>query len=286
MRLKWGAVGVFILLILTPAGRGAAQEAEGPSDATPTPIDAILSPPPTETPTVQSPPVPSAPPPPTPEPPVSLPPAPLPSPAAEVTATPAPAPIHVVPRIARTPPRNTAKLVELLSPLTEWGPSIEDVLQEGMDRFPVKGQSYYSDDWLAARYNPTFHLHRGVDIFADFGTPVRAPTAGVVTRIASAGPGGNSVTILGGDDTTYYFAHLSSAAEGLEVGQSVELGTLLGYVGNTGNASGGLPHLHFEIRENGTAIPPKPIIDGWLDQAELAAGDFIEAQRLVLELER
>lgn len=261
-----------------------AQEADGPSDATATPIDAILSPPPT--PTVPSPPAPSTPAPATPEPLAPLPPEPLPPPVTEATATPAPAPVYVVPRIERTPPRDTSKLVELLSPLTEWGLSIEDVLQEGMDRFPVKGPSHYSDDWLAARYNPTFHLHRGVDIFADFGTPVRATTAGVVTRIAGTGPGGNSVTVLGGDDTTYYFAHLLSPAEGLAVGQSVELGTLLGYVGNTGNASGGAPHLHFEVRENGVAVPPKPIIDGWLDQAEAAAPDFIEAQRLVLELER
>ncbi len=283
MSLKWGAVGVFVLLVLTPANGSTAQEAGGPTDDATTPIDAILNPPPTATQMVESSPVPSALPPPTPAPPTPLPPTPLPPPVeASVATTPAP----YVPRLPRTPPRNTAKLVELLSPLTEWGPTIEDILQEGMDRFPVKGPSYYSDDWLAARYNPTFHLHRGVDIFAEDGTPVRAPTAGVVTRIASSGPGGNSVTILGGDDATYYFAHLLSPAEGLEVGQSVELGTLLGFVGNSGNAVGGPSHLHFEIRQDGRAIPPKPIIDGWLDQAEAAAGDFIEAQRLVLELER
>jgi murein DD-endopeptidase MepM/ murein hydrolase activator NlpD len=176
--------------------------------------------------------------------------------------------------------------MDQLAPLTEWGPSLEDVAQEGMGLLPVKGPSSWSDDWLAARYNPTFHLHRGLDIFADFGTPVRATTAGVITRIASTGPGGNSVTMLGGDGATYYFAHLESAADGLEVGHNVELGTLVGFVGNTGNASGGAPHLHFEIRENGEAIPPKPIVDEWLAQAEAAAGDFIEAQRLVLELER
>jgi murein DD-endopeptidase MepM/ murein hydrolase activator NlpD len=174
----------------------------------------------------------------------------------------------------------------MFAPLTEWGFSLEYLLTDGIGRFPVAGYAHYSDDWLAPRYTPSFHLHRGLDIFADFWTPVRAPDAGVVSRFSDSYPGGTSVRVRTYDGTVYYFGHLMARAEGLEVGQSVEVGTLLGYVGNTGNAEGGAPHLHFEIRRDGVQIPPKPVVDAWLDEAELAADEWIETRRLQLEIVR
>jgi murein DD-endopeptidase MepM/ murein hydrolase activator NlpD len=188
--------------------------------------------------------------------------------------------------IRRTPPHDTTKLVTLLEPLTEWGLPLEEVLIEGMGRFVVAARANYSDDWLAARYTPTFHLHKGLDIFAEMGAPIRSPDAGVVAHFSDSYPGGIGVTIRNHQGRTYYFGHMTERAPELQVGQSVEVGTVLGYVGDTGNADGGPPHLHLEVRDHGVAIPPKPIVDSWLEEAENAAGDFIEARRVEIDLGR
>jgi murein DD-endopeptidase MepM/ murein hydrolase activator NlpD len=186
----------------------------------------------------------------------------------------------VVPVLPRTRARNTANLVRVLQPLADLGYPLEQVLVEGMGRFPVAGLAYYSDDWLNPRYTPKPHLHHGLDIFADFGTPIRSPDRGVVTRLTDGVAGGISVWVRGQDGTHYYFAHLLERAEGIHVGQSVQVGTVLGFVGDTGNASGGRPHLHFEIHPGGgAAVPPKPSVDEWLDEAEEIAPRWVEAKK-------
>ncbi len=188
-------------------------------------------------------------------------------------------PALVVPNIPRTRARNTAKLVELLEPLAEDGIPLEQVLVEGMGRFPVAGVAYYRDDWLHPRYNPVPHLHKGLDIFSDFGTPIRSPDNGRVARFSNDPErGGLGVYVRGSDGTVYYFAHLAERAEGLQVGQRVQVGTIIGYVGDSGNALGGTPHLHFEIRRPGH-IPPKPTVDRWLDEAIELAPRWVQARR-------
>ncbi len=189
-----------------------------------------------------------------------------------------------VPVFARTRPRNTVELVRILEPLTDLGASLDQVLVQGMGRFPVAGLAHYFDDWLNPRYTPKPHLHHGLDIFADFGTPVRAPDRGVVTRLTDGSSGGISVWMRGSDGTQYYFAHLLERAEGLAIGRRVEIGTVLGYVGDTGNARGGTPHLHFEIHPGGGGpVPPKPTVDAWLDEALDIAPKWVEAQRAAVK---
>ena len=103
-------------------------------------------------------------------------------------------------------------------------------------------------------------------LVADRGTPVRAPFDGVVS--GSFEPvGGNDIYVRTGDGTYYFGAHLDSYAK-LPGGSSVKQGQIIGYVGNTGDAQGGSPHLHFEIHpKGGPAVNPKPILDRWLDEA-------------------
>ncbi len=265
------------LLVLLPVAKGATQEpppTESPSTA-PTPLPITPEPTPAPTSVASEPPTPGQ----------AAVATPVASAAASPSASPYAAPRQSVPYVERTKPRNTVELVQAIEPLAEWGMTRDQALLEGMGRFPVAGVAYYRDDWLAARYEPTFHLHRGLDVFADFGTSVRAPTAGVVTKFSDAYPGGITVTMQDNEDTVYYFAHLMGRAETLEVGQSVEVGTLLGYVGDSGNAEGGAPHLHLEIRRGGT-IRPKPIVDAWLDEAEDAVGDWLEQKRLEIEQQR
>jgi murein DD-endopeptidase MepM/ murein hydrolase activator NlpD len=188
------------------------------------------------------------------------------------------------PAIARTGPRNTFSLVRMLEPLMESGLPRAQVLLEGFGRFPVAGLASYSDDWLNPRFTPTPHLHHGLDIFADFGTPIRAPDKGFVSALSDGPTGGIGVWMRGTDGTAYYFAHLLERVEGIHVGQRVEVGTVLGFVGDTGNAAGGTPHLHFEIHPGGgQAIPPKPSVDSWLDEAERLAPQFVAARTREIE---
>ena len=132
---------------------------------------------------------------------------------------------------------------------------------------PVEGVylAQVSDTWGAARSEG--RTHEGTDIFAPEGTPVYSATAGYVQRIGANPAGGNFVSVIGGGGVRYYYAHLSGFAEGLQEGQYVTPETLLGYVGDTGNASG--CHLHFELwnapgwYEGGSPFNPLPELRKW-----------------------
>lgn len=113
--------------------------------------------------------------------------------------------------------------------------------------FPVAGRATYTDDWLNARTTPCPHLHKGTDIFADFGTPIVASGPGTLTNLSRTGSGGNAIWVAGDDGNTFYYAHMLKFADGVQMGQRVEKGTVLGEVGDSGNAEGGAPHLHFQI---------------------------------------
>jgi murein DD-endopeptidase MepM/ murein hydrolase activator NlpD len=80
-------------------------------------------------------------------------------------------------------------------------------------------------------------IHEGVDIFAKKGTPVRAVTSGVVVRRETQRRGGNVVFVLGSNAVMYFYAHLDRWADA-DVGRIVTAGTILGWVGDTGNAKG------------------------------------------------
>ncbi|MDV3467508.1 M23 family metallopeptidase [Stenotrophomonas sp. C3(2023)] len=105
--------------------------------------------------------------------------------------------------------------------------------------------------------------HEGVDIFASRGTPVRSATLGVVADIRESGLGGRQVWVLGPARERYYYAHLDGWREGLERGEVVQPGTVLGYVGDTGNAKGTPPHLHWGIYGADGAYDPLPLLRAW-----------------------
>lgn len=163
-------------------------------------------------------------------------------------------------------PRTSAPLIEALRRAQGSGAQGTDGAVAGMGRFPVGGLADYGDDWLAARTTPCFHLHKGTDIFAARGTPVRAPADGVV-RFSDEAVGGRSVYVTEADGTYYYMAHLDSFAP-MASGNRVSVGQVVGFVGDSGNASGGVTHVHMQIHPRGGGpVNPKPVLDAWLDEA-------------------
>jgi len=102
------------------------------------------------------------------------------------------------------------------------------------------------------------HRHAGQDISAPSGTPVRAVDCGTVTQAAGGGGYGNIVCVKHSATVSTCYAHLSSFET--KRGDYVEVGQMIGRVGSTGNSTG--PHLHFEVRENGSAVDPAPYLGG------------------------
>lgn len=160
--------------------------------------------------------------------------------------------------------RSSAPLVDALRRAQQPGAQATEAVVKGMGRFPVGGVAEYSDDWLAARSTPCFHLHKGTDVFAARGTPVRAPADGVL-RFNEEPVGGRVAYVTEADGTYYYMAHLDSFAA-LTSGTRVGLGQVVGFVGDSGNASG--THVHLQVHPRGGApVNPKPFLDRWLDEA-------------------
>ncbi len=129
--------------------------------------------------------------------------------------------------------------------------------------FPVGDPHSFSDSFGAPRMMGTGyeHAHQGTDIMAPAGTPLLACERGIITRMGVDVLGGTKIWVKGESGTYYYYAHLSAFAEGMVDGLVVEAGDVIGYVGDTGNAKGGAPHLHFQIHpDGGPAVNPYPLL--------------------------
>ncbi len=124
---------------------------------------------------------------------------------------------------------------------------------------PVNGAVAFRDSWGEPRSGG--RSHQGVDMMATRGTPLVAIENGTVLRIGNGGLGGKTVWLRSDSGHEYYYAHLDGWASGLGEGDYLEVGELLGYVGNTGNAIHTLPHLHFEYHRNGgSPVNPYPLV--------------------------
>ena len=188
---------------------------------------------------------------PTPEPEVT------PTPEPEVTPTPEPE-VTPTPEPEATP---TPEPEATPSPKPEQVPGyqVAETDRNGDFLWPVPGYGTVSQGYDATK-------HTGIDISAEQGVAVIAAADGTVSHVqtwdGSTTTGdqsyGNMVQITHADERTTLYAHLSKVL--VSSGDSVSAGETIGYVGDTGNADGA--HLHFEVRQSGQTVDPRPFITG------------------------
>lgn len=132
-------------------------------------------------------------------------------------------------------------------------------LDRGMLRNPVE-YSRISSSFSTAREHPLFgdiRQHTGVDFAAPEGSRVHATDAGVVEFVGTQTGYGNFIILSHGKGISTAYGHLSDFAAGLKKGMRVQQNQVIGYVGQTGWATG--PHLHYEYRINGRFIDPETL---------------------------
>jgi murein DD-endopeptidase MepM/ murein hydrolase activator NlpD len=104
-----------------------------------------------------------------------------------------------------------------------------------------------SDTWGDSRGDGA-RVHQAIDIVSAGGTPVVAAAPGRIEKLFDSKAGGITLYVRSRDRAwSYYYAHLASYAPGIREGMAVSTGTLLGFVGDTGNAGAGNTHLHFAV---------------------------------------
>ena len=181
------------------------------------------------------------------------------TPTPEPEATPTPEPEATpTPEPEATP---TPKPEATPSPKPEQVPGyqVAETDRNGDFLWPVPGYGTVSQGYDATK-------HTGIDISAEQGIAVIAAADGTVSQVqtwdSSTTTGdqsyGNMVQITHADERTTLYAHLSKVL--VSSGDSVSAGETIGYVGDTGNADGA--HLHFEVRQSGQTVDPRPFITG------------------------
>jgi murein DD-endopeptidase MepM/ murein hydrolase activator NlpD len=134
-------------------------------------------------------------------------------------------------------------------------PETEEAATASDIQAPIKGTFYNSGGFSFTSPNPRHpNGHMGVDMRAPAGTPVYPMTAGVVTQVGSSAKGGNTVNIQHDNNLRTYYAHMNSAR--VQKGDRVNNNTIIGTVGDTGNAKGTWPHLHFQVWKDGQIQDP------------------------------
>lgn len=133
------------------------------------------------------------------------------------------------------------------------------LLKDARAVFPVKGGATVISHFGDPR--PGGRRHEGVDLAAHMGTPVLAAWDGIVTWNEYHHTAGYAVKVVHPNGYSTYYFHLRQRGP-VSKGQHVKAGDQIGEVGETGNAAGTQPHLHFEVHTpNGAAVNPLPFIN-------------------------
>ena len=154
------------------------------------------------------------------------------------------------------------KLAKEKSKLLAAIPAIQPVRNENLRRV-ASGFGYRSDPFTKIR-----KFHEGMDFSAKTGTPIFATGDGVVARADNSASGfGNHIVIRHGFGYETLYGHLSKYKS--RVGQRVNRGDIIGYVGSTGRSQA--PHLHYEVHKNGEVVNPLNFYYGNISAAEYVA---------------
>jgi murein DD-endopeptidase MepM/ murein hydrolase activator NlpD len=264
---------VFAVAVPVLGGPAAAEE------PTPTPTPAAAS---SSTPTLT----------PTPTPTPTATPSPRPSPTPTPTPTPAPSPEPPGGEDRRRPPRalshpegafGTGRLVELAAELKALGWPPRRALRAAFSPFIIGGPAAWTNSWGAPRFGPApgeVRSHEGQDVYCRFGDPVLAAEPGIV-EFDEGGLGGFVARLHREGGGYFYYAHLSRFnTKGLSSGDTVGPGDVIGFCGDSGNARGGAPHVHFGWYDaDGTARDPMRHLVRWLRRARRGALDLLERDR-------
>lgn len=123
-------------------------------------------------------------------------------------------------------------------------------LKKAFSRYPIKF-SHISSTFALTRYHPILHYkraHKGIDLAAPIGTPIQATGDGVITIIDRHNGYGNMIKIRHDKTFSTVYGHMLKFQKGLSRGSKVKRGQIIGYVGQTGLATG--PHCHYELHVN------------------------------------
>ena len=141
--------------------------------------------------------------------------------------------------------------------------------------FPVAGGATFSNDWGGYRADTGFH--QGIDLFSACGTPLVAVHEGTVGRMGWNSLGGRRIWINDTNGNSFYYAHMSAYNPVLKEGMHVAPGTIVGYMGNTGDAQGTPCHLHLQVHPGGGwAVPPFDYVSVWLNRDTSAISTFAD----------
>lgn len=148
--------------------------------------------------------------------------------------------------------------------------------------FPQEtSETHFSSTYGARRSGG--RRHKGNDLMAPRMTEVYAVADGVVVKVGTSRLAGRNVTVAHAEGWTSHYVHLNNdnigtddgdapwtltLAPGVEEGMSVEAGQLIGWVGDSGNAEWTAPHTHFELRREGVAINPYPLLRNAFQKAQ------------------
>lgn len=113
--------------------------------------------------------------------------------------------------------------------------------------FPVFGPASFGDSFGAFRADVAGKWHHGEDIVAPMGTPLLAVADGTVFSVGWNELGGWRLWLRDDQGNEFYYAHMSAYSPLAVDGRRVKAGDVLGFVGDSGDADGGIPHVHFEI---------------------------------------
>jgi murein DD-endopeptidase MepM/ murein hydrolase activator NlpD len=139
-------------------------------------------------------------------------------------------------------------------------------LADAPSLWPIEGRVASSFGERQDPINGEGAFHSGIDIDAPYGTPVRAAADGDISEAAMASGYGREVVIDHGHDLSTVYGHLSAFA--VLPGEHVVRGQVIGYVGQSGRATG--PHLHYEVRVHNVPVNPHKYLRMTYEQAEEA----------------